>query len=96
MNKKELVASVAKKKNLSLKEVEDVLDGILETITKSLLREEAVMLLGFGTFSMRQHVERVGYNPSTKEKMLVPAKKVVKFKPGVKLELGKKETKGKV
>ena len=86
MNKKELIASVAKKKGLSQKEVELTLDGILESITQALWQEETVLLLGFGTFSVKKHAQRMGYNPSTKEKMLIPAKKVVKFRPGAKLE----------
>ena len=57
MNKKELVASVAQKKGISLKEAEVALDGVLEAITDALHQGESVLLVGFGTFAVSvQHV----------------------------------------
>lgn len=90
MNKKELVASVAQKKGISQKEAEIALDGVLESITEALCREESVVLIGFGSFSVKDRAARTGYNPKTSEKMLIPAKRVVRFKAGAKLELQKK------
>ena len=43
MNKKELVASVAQKKGISLKEAEVALDGVLEAITDALHQGESVL-----------------------------------------------------
>jgi DNA-binding protein HU-beta len=34
-----------------------------------------------------KRAERKGINPKTKEEIVIPAKKVVRFKPGKKLEL---------
>ncbi|WP_333698465.1 HU family DNA-binding protein [Bacteroides congonensis] len=90
MNKKELVAAVAQKKGISLKEAEVALDGVLESITEALHREESVTLIGFGSFSVKKRAARTGYNPSVKEKVLIPAKRVVRFKAGAKLEIDKK------
>lgn len=86
MNKKELIASVAQRKGISQKEAETALDGVLEAITEALHREESVVLIGFGSFSVKERAARVGYNPSTNEKMQLPARRVVKFKAGAKLE----------
>ncbi|MCO6434325.1 HU family DNA-binding protein, partial [Nitrosomonas nitrosa] len=41
-----------------------------------------VQLVGFGTFSVSERAGREGRNPATGETMTIPAKKVVKFKPG--------------
>ena len=87
MNKKELVACVAKKTGKSLKESEVVLDGVLDSIVDTILKGEAINLLGFGSFVIKEFAPRVGYNPSTKTSMQIPAKRVVKFKAGAKLVL---------
>ena len=85
MNKKELAAVVAQKKGISLKDAEVALDGVLETIAEAVCRAESVVLVGFGSFSVKERAARTGYNPSTKEKMLVPARRVVKVKAGANL-----------
>ncbi|WP_303010792.1 HU family DNA-binding protein [uncultured Bacteroides sp.] len=87
MNKRELVASVAQKKGISQKEAEKVLDGVLESITEALCKKEPVVLIGFGSFSVKKRAARGGYNPRTKEKIVIPSKQVVRFRPGAKLEL---------
>lgn len=87
MNKKELVASVAQKKGISLKEAEVALDGVLEAITDALHQGESVLLVGFGTFAVKERAARTVYNPVTKKKMQYPAKRVVRFKAGTKLEI---------
>ena len=46
---------------------------------------DKVALVGFGTFSVNEKGERTGINPATKEKITIPAKKVVKFKAGAEL-----------
>ena len=39
------------------------------------------------TFSISERAERKGINPATKQEITIPAKKVVKFKPGAQLEV---------
>ena len=89
MNKKELIAYVAKKTGKSFKDTEITLNGVLESIVEVTLREEPINLLGFGSFSIKKAPERMGYNPSAKKPMQIPAKRLVKFKPGAKLILEK-------
>lgn len=57
------------------------LDACLESIAQALANDDKVQLIGFGTFAMVEKPERTGVNPSTKEKIVIPARKVVKFKP---------------
>lgn len=87
MNKKELIASVAKKTKMSLNASEIALNGVLDSITETIQNGETVILVGFGTFVIKEHVARTGYNPATKAPMQIPAKKMVRFKAGSKLEL---------
>ena len=43
---------------------------------------EKIALIGFGTFSVLSRKARTGHNPATGKSIKIPAKKVVKFKPG--------------
>lgn len=90
MNKKELVACVAAKTGKSLKEIEIALDGIVDSIIETVQKGEAVSLLGFGSFVIKDSKARMGYNPSAKAPIAIPAKRVVRFKAGARLVLRKK------
>lgn len=86
MNKSELVDSVAKLTKLSKKDSEAAINATLETITDALVRDEKVVLVGFGTFETRARSERTGRNPSTKETITIPASKAPAFKAGKSLK----------
>ncbi len=86
MNKSELIDSVAKLTKLSKKDSEAAINATLESITEALVRDEKVVLVGFGTFETRERAERMGRNPSTKEEITIPASKAPAFKPGKSLK----------
>lgn len=85
MNKNELVAAIAEKSGLTKADSKKALDGVLAAITDALKAGDKVALVGFGTFSVAQKEARTGINPSTKETIEIPAKKVAKFKAGAEL-----------
>ncbi len=87
MNRTDLVNEIAAKANLNKVSAKAALDACLESIAQALANEDKVALLGFGTFSVVNKEARTGINPRTKEKIEIPARKVVKFKPGS--DLGK-------
>lgn len=84
MNKTELVNAIAAA-GLSKADSKKALDAALSAIAASLQKGDKVALLGFGTFAVTERPAREGINPSTKEKIQIPAKKVVKFKAGAEL-----------
>ena len=49
---------------------------------ETLKKGEKISLLELGSFAIRERKERNGYNPNSKENMVIPAKKVVKFSIG--------------
>lgn len=77
-----MVEIVAKKANLTNKASRDAIQTFLNTIRDSLKRGEKVVLTGFGTFSVRSRVQRVGRNPKTGEKITLHARKAPGFTPG--------------
>ena len=87
MNKNELVSAVAEKAGLTKVDAKKAIDATTEVIADALKAGDKVALIGFGTFSVVEKAERKGVNPATKKEIVIPAKKVVKFKAGAGLEL---------
>jgi DNA-binding protein HU-beta len=86
MNKTDLVDAVAKTTKLSKKDSELAINAVLSTITDTLADGEKVVLVGFGTFEVRNRAARKGRNPSTKEEIHIPASKAPVFKAGKNLK----------
>ncbi len=59
---------------------------VVSAITNELTEENIVGITGFGTFEVKKKLERVLVNPATKQRMLVPPKMVVSFKPNTGLK----------
>ena len=85
MNKTDLVNEIAAKAKLNKVDAKAALDAVLESIAQALSNDDKVQLIGFGTFSVMEKEARTGINPRTKEKIEIPARKVVKFKPAADL-----------
>ena len=86
MNKSELTAIIAEDADVSKSAAARTLDSALNAITKSLCEGEPVVLVGFGTFLVRERGARSGRNPQTGEAMPIAASKVAAFKPGKALK----------
>ena len=81
MNKTELVNAIAAA-GLTKADSKKALDATLAAISGALKAGDKVALLGFGTFAITERPARTGINPANKQKIEIPAKKVVKFKAG--------------
>lgn len=87
MNKKELVHKVSTASGLSIADAEKAVKAYEETIAEAMQAGERVISVGFGTFDIKQTTARHGRNPHTGDPMVIPAKRMVKFRPGKNLEL---------
>lgn len=85
MNKAQLIDAMASQSGLSKTDSKKALDAFVDVVTKALKEKDKVALVGFGTFSITEKQERTGRNPSTKEVITIPAKRVAKFKAGATL-----------
>ena len=85
MNKTELVQAIAENANLTKVQAKAALDAAMCAVEGALKKGDKVALIGFGTFQVIKKDKRQGINPATKETITIPAKKVVKFKPGADL-----------
>jgi len=86
MNKPELITEIAGKAGITKKDAEAALQAFIDTVTETLEVGQIVKLLGFGSFETNKRAAREGRNPSTGEKIIIPATTVPKFKPGKDLK----------
>jgi len=84
MTKQDVIEAVASKTKLPKSEVAEVLNAVLDTITKNM--KGGVVLTGFGTFMVSDRKARVGRNPQTGETLNIPAMSVPRFKAGKALK----------
>ncbi|MDI9501074.1 MAG: HU family DNA-binding protein [Bacillota bacterium] len=82
MNKAELISSIAAKSGLNKKNSEAALNAIIASVEESLAKGDKVVLVGFGTFEVRERAARKGRNPQTKKEIMIPASKAPAFKAG--------------
>ena len=72
--------------NLSKADARALVEGFFDGIRDKLLVGEHVKLSGFGNFVLRDKNSRPGRNPKTGEEIAVSARRVVTFRPGMKLK----------
>ena len=83
MIKSELVSRLAERNpHLYQRDVEHIVNAVLDEITGALTRGDRVELRGFGAFSVKNRPARTGRNPRTGEKVSVTEKYVPFFKTG--------------
>jgi DNA-binding protein HU-beta len=86
MNKSDLVDAIADSAGLSKADAGRAVDSFVSTITGALQSGQAVSLVGFGTFSVRDRAARTGRNPRTGETIQIAASKNPAFKAGKALK----------
>ncbi len=85
MNKAELVNAIATEAKVTKVQARAALEAAVKAVNDALVKGDKVSLIGFGTFAVKEKPARQGRNPATKQTITIPAKKVVKFKPGAEL-----------
>ncbi|MDR2773545.1 MAG: HU family DNA-binding protein [Tannerella sp.] len=82
MNKTDFIGAVAANAGLTKADAKKAVDAFVETVEGAVKKGEKVIFVGFGSFSVVEKSARKGVNPKTKERINIPARKAVKFKPG--------------
>lgn len=92
MNKKELAVELAKQVDITQVKAMDVLNALFDSradsgiIATELEKGGKVTIPGFGTFYTKQRAARVGTNPSTQQRMEIPARTFPFFRAGKTLK----------
>lgn len=86
MNKTELIDAVAAAADIPKASAGRALDAVVDSITGALKSGDQVVLVGFGTFSVKDRAARTGRNPQTGQPIQIAAAKVPGFKAGKALK----------
>lgn len=86
MTKSELIERVAQQSpRLSRRDVETVVNTILDTMANALAKRDRIEIRGFGSFTAKRRNARAARNPRTGEQVVVPEKWVPFFTVGKEL-----------
>lgn len=86
MTKKEIVKKISDEIGLTQLKTKDIVQRTLDAIIQTLVEEGRIELRNFGVFEVKRRAPRKARNPRTGEKVSVPSKNVVTFKPGKEME----------
>ena len=87
MTKKDIIMKISEETNLKQVDVKDVVQRTFDMIIESLRSGDKVELRNFGIFKVKTRKGRQGRNPRTGDSVSIPDKKVVFFKPGMKMKV---------
>ena len=86
MTKRDIANAVAAKTGVPAVQTKEIVQKTLDAILATVIAERRIELRGFGVFEVRTRAARNGRNPRTGEKVFVPERLVVAFKPSVEIE----------
>lgn len=86
VNKSQLIDHIADGADISKASAGRALDATVDAITEALKVGDQVVLVGFGSFVVRERAARNGRNPKTGETIEISASKVPAFKAGKALK----------
>ena len=82
VTKKDIVRSISEDLGITQLKAKEIVQKVFEAILNTLAEEGRVELRNFGVFEVKRRAPRKARNPRTGEKVFVPEKSVVTFKPG--------------
>lgn len=81
MNNKEYIAELAQQSGYTQTDTQKMVAAVIEQMGDSFEEGNSVLLPNFGTFEVKKRLERIIVNPGTQQRMLVPPKLVLNFRP---------------
>jgi integration host factor subunit beta len=86
VTKKEIVKQISERIELTQLKTKEIVQQTFDAIVETLLEDGRIELRNFGVFEVKRRKARKARNPRTGEKVHVPPKNVVTFKPGKEME----------
>jgi nucleoid DNA-binding protein len=86
VTKKEIVKTISDEIGLTQLKTKEIVQKTFDAIVATLVEDKRIELRNFGVFEVKKRAARKARNPRTGEKVYVPEKFVVTFKPGKEME----------
>ena len=86
MNNKEFISELSRRFVYTNKDTTQLVSSVISIMTQQLQDGNTVAIQGFGTFEARKKLERISINPATQQRMLIPPKLVLTYKPSAILK----------
>jgi len=86
VNKSELIDAIATSADIPKAVAGRALDAVIESVTGALKSGDSVVLVGFGTFQVKERAKRTGRNPQSGEAITISAANIPGFKAGKNLK----------
>jgi nucleoid DNA-binding protein len=86
VTKKEIVKTISDKIGMTQLKTKEIVQNTFQAIVDTLVEERRIELRNFGVFEVKQRAARKARNPRTGQRVDVPQKFVVTFKPGKQME----------
>lgn len=81
MNNKSFITELSRKSGYTQDDSQKMVNTIVDAMTDYLQQDVCVNVPNFGSFCVKKRLERVVVNPATKQKMLIPPKLILCFRP---------------
>ena len=81
MNNKEFTSELAERLGYTIKDTSALMNSLLSSMTQELEEGNVIAIQGFGSFEVKKKAERISINPASKQRMLVPPKLVLSYRP---------------
>lgn len=81
MNNKEFASELARRIGRNAKDTGKLISALVSEVSAQLSDENQINIQGFGVFDVKKKLERVAVHPSTRQRMLIPPRMEIKFKP---------------
>lgn len=86
MNNKGFISELSRRFVYTNKDTTQLVSSVISIMTQQLQDGNTVAIQGFGTFEVRKKLERISINPATQQRMLIPPKLVLTYKPSAILK----------
>ena len=81
MNNNEFTSELAERLGYTIKDTSELIGSLMSGMTQQLEEGNVIAVQGFGSFEVKKKPERISINPASKQRMLIPPKLVLTYKP---------------
>ena len=81
MNNKDFISELSQRLGYTQDDTQKMVRTLIDMMGERFLEGDTVTFPNFGTFDVKKRLERILVNPATGQRMLVPPKLVLNFKP---------------